>query len=183
MTAGRKAVTSKKNWGTPKIYVDAVRTVFDGQICLDPCSDHHSIVNADTEFTLPEHDGLKETWNNYPKIYVNPPYGIDETRGTRISHWLQKCAKTNEESEAEIQALVPVAPNTGHWKHYVFGMAESVCFLYDTRLKFRLNGKDEGRGAPMACAMIYYGNSPKKFFNVFKKHGAVISLHNLKSRD
>ena len=183
MTAGRKVITSKKDWGTPKIYVDAVRTVFKGQICLDPCSDNHSIVNADTEFMLPEHDGLIESWENYPKIYVNPPYGIDKTRGTRISDWLHKCAKTNAESKAEVQALIPVAPNTSHWKHYVFGMAESICFLYDTRLKFRLNGKDEGKGAPMACAMIYYGNDAERFTKIFEKYGAVISLNHLKSSD
>ncbi len=37
---------------------------------------------------------------------------------------------------AEIIALVPVATNTAYWKKYVFDEADSVCFLYDTRLRF-----------------------------------------------
>ena len=147
MTAGRKIITLKKDWGTPKKYVEAVRLVFDGQIVLDPCSNKSSIVNAETEFILPKHNGLDESWDNYSKIYVNPPYGIDVVSRTRIKDWLKKCAETNKESDAEIQVLVPVATNTSHWKEYVFGMAESICFLHDTRLKFLQNGKNEGKGA------------------------------------
>ena len=180
MTAGRKSITLKKDWGTPKKYVEAVRLVFDDEILLDPCSNKSSIVNAETEFMLPQHDGLDESWYNYSKIYVNPPYGTDMIRGTRIKDWLKKCAETNNESNAEILVLIPVATNTSHWKQYIFGMAESICFLFDTRLKFLQNGKDEGKGAPMACAMIYYGHDPEKFHKVFQKHGAVVSLNNLK---
>jgi len=39
---------------------------------------------------------------------------------------------------------------------YVWGTATGVCFPYDTRLRFLVEGKDEGKGAPMACAMIYF---------------------------
>ncbi len=49
MTAGRHINSSKKDWGTPEKYVTAVREVFRGTICLDPCSDRSSIVNADNE--------------------------------------------------------------------------------------------------------------------------------------
>ncbi len=178
---GRKVITTKKDWGTPRIYVDAVRKVFGGKICLDPCSGPHSIVDADVEFMLPKNDGLKEEWD-YPKIYMNPPYGVDQMRGTRISDWLSKCVETRAEFGSEIQALVPVAPNTSHWKRYVFGRSDAVCFLYDTRLKFLVNGRDGGKGAPMACAMIYYGGNKKRFFSVFGKHGAVLDLQNLKRR-
>lgn len=131
----------KKDWGTPQVYVDAVRKVFGGRICLDPCSNVSSIVNAEIEYMLPKHDGLEEIWN-FPTIYINPPYGIDKERGTRISDWLSKCAKTNEMYNSEIQALIPVAPNTNHWKRYIFGKADSICFLYDTRLRFLIDGKD-----------------------------------------
>lgn len=71
---------------------------------------------------------------------------------------------------------MPVATNTGHWKKSVFGRARAVCFLYDTRLKFLENGKDGGKGAPMACAMIYWGRKFKKFYNVFLQYGAVVDL-------
>ncbi len=71
---------------------------------------------------------------------------------------------------------MPVATNTGHWKRYVFTKARAVCFLYDTRLRFLVNGKDGGKGAPMSCAMIYWGDRYEKFRDVFGKHGAVVNL-------
>ena len=87
VTAGRKINTVSQEWGTPPKYVDAVRKCFGGRIDLDPCSNEYSVVHAETEYRLPEHDGLSESWN-YPTIYVNPPYGIDKERGTAIKTWM-----------------------------------------------------------------------------------------------
>ena len=181
MTAGRTLNTLSQEWGTPENYVNAVRKFFGGQIDLDPCSNEYSIVYARTEYRLPKHDGLKESWH-FPTIYVNPPYGIDKERGTSIKKWLGKCAMANKEYKSEVLALVPVATNTGHWKKYVFGKATGVCFLYDTRLKFLVNGKNGGKGAPMSCAMIYWGKDFDKFLSQFSKFGAVIDLRSLKGK-
>src|SRR3989344_5756604 len=178
MTAGRKINTSSQSWCTPHKYVQAVGEVFGGKIHLDPCSNEHSLVHAQVEYALPKHDGLNESWN-YETIYVNPPYGIDKERGTSIKHWLARCAAAYAEYDSEIIALVPVAVNTGHWKQYIFTKAQSVCFLYDTRLRFLENGLDTGKGAPMACAMIYWGKNPQRFYSVFIEHGAVVDISNL----
>lgn len=178
MSAGRKINTLNKNWGTPLKYVVAVKQVFGGKIELDPCSNKYSIVKATTEYTLPKNDGLKESWN-YPTIYVNPPYGLDKERGTTIKYWLAKCAQAYEEHHSQVLALIPIAANTMHWKKYVFTKAKAICFLYDTRLRFLENGKDIGKGAPMACAMIYWGNNYHKFYEVFIEHGAVVDISNL----
>jgi hypothetical protein len=161
--------------------VDAVRRVFGGKIALDPCSNQWSIVTAETEYFLPEHDGLRESWN-FPTIYVNPPYGADKERGTTIKHWLYKCAQAHEEYGSEVLALVPVATNTNHWKEYVWGRATAVCFLYDTRLRFLVEGKDGGKGAPMACAMIYWNKNIEKFLDVFSEFGAVVDLRPLQGK-
>jgi DNA N-6-adenine-methyltransferase (Dam). len=179
MTAGRKINTKSQEWGTPEIYVKAVKKVFDGKIALDPCSSKYSIVNAEVEYLLPMKDGLRESWN-YPTIYVNPPYGINKANGTSIKHWLSRCAEAYEIYGSEVLALVPVATNTGHWKINIFGKAISICFLYDTRLKFLENGKNGGKGAPMSCAMIYWGNNYDKFYDVFINYGAVVDIRNLK---
>lgn len=181
MTAGRTLNTLSQEWGTPEKYVKAVHDFFDGHIALDPCSNKYSIVNANTEYRLPKHNGLVESWN-FPTIYINPPYGIDKERGTSIKNWLCRCAIAHKEYQSEILALVPVATNTGHWKKYVFGKASGVCFLYDTRLKFLVNGQNGGKGAPMSCAMIYWGKKFEKFFNVFYKFGAVVDLRPLKGK-
>ncbi len=182
MSAGRTVNSQSQSWGTPHKYVTAIKDFFGGSISLDPCSNEYSVVNAETEFLLPKNDGLQEEWN-YPTIYVNPPYGADRTRGTTIKDWLAKCASSNIEYGAEILALVPVATNTRHWKQSVFGKAKAICFLYDTRLKFLVNGNGGGKGVPMACAMIYWGRNYKKFYEVFIEYGAVVDISSLQKEE
>jgi hypothetical protein len=181
MTAGRQINTQSQDWGTPENYVSAVREFFGGHIDLDPCSNKYSLVHARTEYQLPKHDGLRESWN-FPTIYVNPPYGIDKLHGTSIKNWLCRCAMAHKQFKSEVLALVPVATNTGHWKNYVFGKATAVCFLYDTRLRFLVNGRNGGKGAPMSCAIIYWGQDCNRFCSVFTKFGAVVDLRNLKGK-
>lgn len=181
MTAGRTVNSQSVNWCTPQKYVNAVKYVFGGSIALDPCSNEHSVVGAATAYALPEKDGLKETWN-FPSIYVNPPYGANRERGTTIKDWLRKCALAHMEFQSEVLALVPVAANTTHWKRYVWGTATGVCFLYDTRLRFLVEGQDAGKGAPMACAMIYWGGQYDVFYRVFIEFGAVLDLRPLQGK-
>lgn len=174
MTAGRTAIGNSRDWCTPTKYVEAVKAVL-GDVVLDPCSNEWSKVGAKIEWRLPHDDGLKSGWN-YRTIYVNPPYGSDKVRGTRIIHWIQKCSEAHERHGSEVIALVPVAGNTKHWKDYVWPKAACVCFLYDTRLRFLVDGMDDGKGAPMACAAIYWGKNKELFASVFKTHGAVVDL-------
>ena len=178
MTAGRNINSMSHTWCTPPKYVCAVRKVFGGTITLDPCSNPQSVVGAEVEYQLPDRDGLRSSWD-YPTIYVNPPYGAHRERGTTIKDWLRCCARAREEYGSEVLALVPVATNTKHWKNYVFGVADAITFLYDTRLKFLVNGKDGGKGAPMSCAMIYWGEDIERFEHIFLPFGAVVDLRRL----
>jgi hypothetical protein len=178
MSAGRTINTLSQSWGTPQKYVLAVKRMFGGGIDLDPCSNEFSIVGARAEYKLPEHDGLKESWN-FQTIFVNPPYGIDKERGTTIKNWLCACSDAHSKYNSEVLALVPIAANTAHWKRFVFTKAIAICFLYDTRLKFLENGQDTGKGAPMACAMIYWGTDYQRFYDVFIEYGAVVNVSNL----
>jgi hypothetical protein len=181
MTAGRTVTGLSQHWCTPAKYVQAVRDCFGGEISLDPCSNQFSIVRAKTEYSLPDHDGLRESWA-FSSIYVNPPYGADRERGTRIKDWLRRCADTFHRHGAEVLALIPVATNTAHWKHYVWGAATGVAFLYDTRLRFLVNGRDGGKGAPMSCAMVYWGKNYDRFAEVFLHFGAVVDLQPLRGK-
>lgn len=167
--------SSNQSWGTPPLYVAAVRRVFGGTIDLDPCSNEFSVVGASMEYKLPEGDGLRLPWDA-PHIFVNPPYGADRTRGTTILDWLARCKTANLQHHSEVIALVPVATNTRHWKQCVWGVATGVAFLYDTRLKFLVEGVPSKRGAPMACAMIYWGDNPDGFQREFTSFGAVVRL-------
>ena len=94
MTAGRHVNPLSQTWCTPPKYVNAIKRFWNGKIDLDPCSNEYSVVKAEVEYRLPEHDGLKENWD-YPTVYVNPPYGADRERGTTIKDWLAKCANTH----------------------------------------------------------------------------------------
>lgn len=182
MTAGRAVTSDNKHWGTPQKYVDAVRRFFGGEIDLDPCSNEYSIVQAAVEYMLPDSDGLAESWD-YRRIYVNPPYGADRRRGTTIKHWLRRCVEAHSKHDSQVLALVPVAPNTSHWKECVWGQAAGVCFLYDTRLRFLEQGMDRGKGAPMACAMVYWGEDYERFSHVFLEFGAVVDIRLLVGED
>ncbi|MBN2024787.1 MAG: hypothetical protein JW809_18555 [Pirellulales bacterium] len=183
MTAGRNNAESlSQHWCTPPKYVEAIRRFFSGRIALDPCSNQYSIVRAEVEYTLPEVDGLTASWD-FPTVFVNPPYGSDRKRGTTIRDWLRRCAESHRTHHAEVLALVPVATNTRHWKVYVWGAATAVAFLYDTRLRFLVNGKDGGKGAPMSCAMVYWGVDYALFEEVFVRFGAVVDVRHLHDKE
>ena len=175
MSAGRRVNTKSQDWCTPPKYIEAVRRFFNGRIDLDPCSNANSIVGADVEFKLPDHDGLVEEWTG-KFIYVNPPYGKDKMRGTTICDWMKKCADSYLENGSEVVALVPVATNTRHWKEYVFNRAACICFLSDTRLKFLEDGVESKKGAPMACALVYWGDRTAQFRLDFSPYGAIVDV-------
>jgi hypothetical protein len=175
MSAGRTVNSLRQDWRTPKNYADSIAEYFGGAISLDPCSAHNSFIEAKTKYILPEHDGLRETWD-FPTIFVNPPYGADRERGTTIRDWLRRCALANEEHESEVIALVPIAANTSHWKLYVWPKAKGIVFLYDTRLKFVVEGLEVDKGAPMACSIIYWGDNARAFLEHFRKFGAAVPL-------
>lgn len=181
MTAGRKVNTLSQSWCTPPKYVDAIKSFWGGKIELDPCSNEYSLVGATTEYMLPETDGLMDDWN-FRTIYVNPPYGSDRSRGTTIKNWLARCAFAHSEYRAEVIALIPVATNTSHWKKYIFGDADAICFLADTRLRFYVDGIEHEKGAPMACCLIYWGTEVARFLTHFSRYGAAIDISDLKKR-
>lgn len=175
MTAGRQVISQSQDWCTPSKYVLAINEFFGGRVDLDPCSNSSSILNAKTEYILPNKDGLKNSWN-FRTIYVNPPYGRAKNSEYSIYDWLERCSFAHYEYGSEVLALVPVATNTAHWKDAVFGKACAVNFLADTRLKFLVDGKEDNKGAPMACCLIYWGKNLNKFQQVFGKFGAIVPV-------
>jgi len=164
--------SNSTNWNTPIKYVALIHKMFGNKVELDPCSNKDSIIRAEKEIILPN-DGLEQEWS-YKTIFVNPPFGRDFERKTTIKNWVAKCYESYEKYNSEILLLIPVATNTSHWKEFIFGKA-SICFLYDTRLKFGINGSEKNKGCPTACAMIYYGDNMKKFKETFSDVGYIIS--------
>jgi hypothetical protein len=161
MSAGRRVNTKSKDWCTPPKYVAPITAFFGGVIELDPCSNSESIVNAKIELCK---GGLEYDWSTAKSVYVNPPYGRDGE--TTIYDWLKKCHISN----TEIIALIPVATNTKHWKHFVFS-SQVICFLGDTRLKFLIDGNTNNKGASMSCCLVYWGKNGKDFIHIFSDYG------------
>jgi len=174
---GRCHTSQSKDWCTPPKIVKAVRRFFGGQIGLDPCSNYYSLVGAELSFMLPVYDGLALPWDGHGSIFVNPPYGRDHEHGTTIYDWIKKCSISHVNNGCEVIALIPVATNTAHWKEFVFPTAAAICFLKDTRLKFFEEGIESKKGAPMACALVYWGTNPYEFDRIFETDfGAVVHL-------
>jgi hypothetical protein len=65
----------------------------------------------------------------------------------------------------------------------VWGAATAVAFLYDTRLQFLVDGRDGGKGAPMACAMVYWGPQYERFEKIFIRFGATVDVRHLHDKD
>ena len=166
MAAGRK--NSKENnvhWNTPQKIVDLVSAFFCGEVHLDPCSNEYSIIKAKRSVELPE-CGLSLDWSPYGNIFINPPYG----RG--IKSWFKKAREVQKTHNSSLILLVPVSTNTSHWKEYVFNHEDTcVCFISDSRLKFGIDGSEDNKGAPMACALIYFGKEVDKFKVMFSTIG------------
>ena len=175
MTAGRKNISEKKDWNTPPKYVKLIEEFF-GEIELDPCSNDGSMINANIKYILPT-NGLLESWD-YKKIFINPPYGRDVENKTSIYDWIKKGVDANKNG-SELLYLIPVATNTRHFKDLIFKNACGICFLGDTRLKFWSEGKEDKKGAPMSCCMIYFGKDYNKFENIFGNSGKcfIINQH------
>jgi hypothetical protein len=173
MSAGRTNISKNKSWNTPPKYVNLI-TEFFGKIELDPCSNEYSLINSENKYMLPT-NGLEESWN-FKTIFVNPPYGRDIEFKTSIYDWIYKGVETNNTYGSEILYLIPTATNTKHFKDLIFKKACGICFLADTRLKFWQEGKEDKKGAPMSCTMIYFGNNYEKFENIFSNSGKCFKI-------
>lgn len=173
MSAGRKNNSQIKNWNTPPKIIAAAKDFWNGEIELDPCSNEFSMVGAKRNFLWPQ-DGLLEDWNA-ASVFCNPPYGRDSERKTSLLDWAKKSIAANKVFGAEIILLIPVATNTRHFKE-LFNYGGAICFLADTRLKFWMEGREDKKGAPMACCLVYIGERVEEFIRVFSGMGKCVVI-------
>ena len=175
----RDSISENKDYNTPPRILDAVRSFLGTRISLDPCSNEHSMVDAETEWRLPEQDGLQPDWSSYPSVFVNPPFGTDAVRGTSIRDWCVKCVRAHlKNPAAHVFLLIPVATNTRHWKESVFPFASHICFLYDTRVRFWEKGRENAKGSPMPCCVAHYGGrcGGRSFMDEFRRLGVCVRM-------
>lgn len=164
--AGHIQTAARTDWCTPRPIVDFAYRVFGGRIRLDPCWNEQSITKPDFAFDgkSPESDGLKELWWPYGQAYVNPPFGWD------LPFWVKK-AITEAKLGCEIILLSPAAVGTRYWQKGIFRTAQATCFL---RGRVEFLGADAG--APMDCALTYWGPGIGSFLLHAKPIGTTIRL-------
>ena len=176
MLAGRNNIIndSNKHYNTPPNYINLIHDFFGvNGIELDPCSNEFSMVDAKINIKLPD-NGLLYDWNN-KNVFVNPPYGRSED-GTTIKNWIEKGIYAYKKQNSNIIFLIPVATNTQHFK-LIYENATGICFLYDTRLKFWLNGEKTAKGCSVSCCLVLLGNDYDRFKEVFSNNGKCFKVN------
>ena len=157
---GRDVVmsSSKMDWETPDIVLDAVRKM--GPIELDPATTADNPTGAERFFT-PEDDGLDRNWESLGLVFCNPPYG----RG--IGDWVYKAWRQSLFSvEFECIMLVPARTDTKWWHE---ACPASYCFW-----KGRLRFKGAESSAPFPSALLYWGVREDRFRDVCDDYGIVM---------
>ncbi len=171
MVALRRRING--DWCTPTNYIDAVRRFFGGRIGLDPCSNEWSNVAADNEWLPPRTDGLQRDWD-FATIFVHPPF--KSARGA-LDAWLAKCSDASSRHDAQVVALLPASVNSAGWQRHVWREARGVCFIFSSRIRFMEGGHAMAKGTLLPCAFVYWGSSYERFEREFRKLGAVVDLH------
>ena len=176
--SGHIASSSKVDWTTPANIVGIVRAFYDGAIAMDPCA---GVVDLATfNIRLPV-DGLEYPWID--RVYCNPPFGTTYVKDTDVltpkqwraaglppgyrrqtlSQWIDKADRFQGQSIL----LIPAAVDTKWWQGAIFQHAGGVCFI---RGRVAFGGGAPGP-APMACALVYFGERERRFRDFFSPLG------------
>jgi ParB family chromosome partitioning protein len=157
--------SGQNEWYTPEVYITAARKVM-GDIDLDPASSEiaNRTVKAEIYYTQ-ETDGLAHDW--FGNIWMNPPYSSD-----KIGRFADKLADEYENYESAI-VLVNNATETS-WFSTMVSCASAVCF---PRGRVKFLDPEGNPGAPLqGQAIIYIGEQPDMFCDVFSEFGWVATL-------
>lgn len=159
--------STRGDWQTPPEVVDRVRAFCAGRGLLDPCAANDRDEQfADCNFTKSD-DGLSPSWRAQlgwsVVAYVNPPYG----RG--IGAWIDKCLDEYMRG-AEVVALVPARTDTG-WFATCWKTATAMCFW-----RGRMTFVGAPSPAPFPSALVYWGQSVRRFLLTFEDAGKVVTL-------
>jgi len=161
----KAAFTGDNEWYTPKIYIEAVREVFGGEIDLDPATSEFAqeYIKAKKYYTVKD-DGLNLPWEG--KIWLNPPYSKD-----LLPLFVEKLIQeTIAERLKEIIVLTHNYTDTA-WFHSVEAISDLICF---TRGRVRFVDDEGNEAAPtQGSAFFYIGENQETFKEVFGEFGFI----------
>lgn len=131
----------KDEWYTPKKVVD-----YFGPFDYDPATTEEKA----KEFGIPYYDtidtdGLKREWNQFEKIWINPPF-------TRKFEFLQKAASVVEWSHTKIFFLLPIETMTTRKFHEIMNGVSYEMHVPNGRIKFE--DKEGGGSSPAFGSVV-----------------------------
>lgn len=130
----------KDEYWTPKEVVDLF-----GPFDYDPATTKEQAENFGIPyFDTKETDGLKREWNQFGRIWINPPF-------TRKFEFLQKAASVVEWSHTKIFFLLPIESMTTKKFHQIMDGVPYRMWLPNGRIKFE---SAEGRGSSPAFGSV-----------------------------
>jgi len=179
--------SARMDWCTPPEVLGPIRRLApDGQVGLDPCASQLGHVLACEEWfgpTVGYHngtdldgfpreqlcgamDGLREPWAGHGLAFANPPYG----RG--VAAWARKASVEGQRMRGLDQLVLLVAARTDTaWFREAISHAGAVYF-WPGRIRFL--GADAP--APFPSVLIYWGEDPRAFVELWRGSGGWSSL-------
>jgi len=157
--------TGNNEWYTPPAIIEAARTVLGG-FDLDPASSEiaNRAVGAAQIFTA-EDDALTREWP-VARIWMNPPYASG-----LVGKFISRFASAIRSGSSGI-VLINNATETV-WFQELASVASAVCF-HKSRVRY-VTPEGAQSGAPLqGQAIIYCGDSPEGFADVFSDFGTVL---------
>lgn len=185
----RVTTSSKKHkWRSDPRLIALIEEFNKGRkIGCDPCASkfekHHF-----AEVNYSKHndkDGLVEPWTGHGVAYANPEYqrtllkmfirkavdefvkGVNRDKRGRPVPGTESTAELRCRKEDHLFLLVPARPDTQWFQLELLPFATSMCF-WKGRLRF--SGSDP---APFPSLVLYFGRRPKRFRELFSRHGWV----------
>jgi len=155
-----------------------------GGIDLDPCTDHRSLVDARTKWTITDDCLTKEDWRYYSvtgekvasSVFMNPPF----SNPLPFLEALVNQYKRHHITQAIVLLKLGTLSNRGTGR-IIKDFASAVCIWGCTtgRIAFMTYDYDSGQlyqkfGADFDCCLIYFGDNRAMFDSVFSDYGNVL---------
>ena len=157
-------------WQTPERFFVAARTVFGGEIALDPATSADNPAKARRFFT-PADDGLKTDWLPDAKqgVWLNPPFGKD------MKLWLARVLLYSRQG-CPILALLPANRFEQGYIHEFLGEANTVLFVRKRVSFIDPATKTPAKGNIYPSMLVGMGVDPMLFKSAFDGFGLRLAV-------
>jgi len=156
--------SASQHWCTPLDVIQLVQQVLHW-IDLDPFSNPGSLTGAYSQWYGPDvggSDGFELSWAAVADtVFFNPPW-------KRSSNAVRK-ADAEYRDGCEIIGLIPCSMNSQHWP--IVERAPAYCYPHK-RPSFLEDGVLK-KGNPKDVAIVYWGQRPFRFADVFRGYGRI----------